>query len=129
MDPNNPYDWFYIGDNEFGFANLGFKDNQDRFYAQICFMLQQAVEKYLKGYLVKHKIIPKKVHDLGYLCKECSGCNKKFEDFIEDCELLSQYYIPVRYPIHYPIYSKEESKEAHEIAKKIINFIKKDLRL
>jgi HEPN domain-containing protein len=62
-------EWFKIGDNEFGFAELGYRDEENEFYSEICFMLQQAIEKYLKGYLVYNEIKPEKVHDLGYLCK------------------------------------------------------------
>lgn len=39
LNPKEAKDWFYIGDNEFGFACLGMEDKQDRFYAQICFFI------------------------------------------------------------------------------------------
>ncbi|MCK4554550.1 HEPN domain-containing protein [Candidatus Parcubacteria bacterium] len=121
--------WFYIGDNEFGFACLGLKDRQDKFYSQICFMFQQAIEKYLKGYLAAHNIKAKKTHDLRYLCQECSNINKKFVDFIEDCETISQYYIPSRYPAHWSTYTKKQAKESYQIAKKVIKFVKNDLKI
>jgi len=121
--------WFFIGDNEFGFACLGLKDEQDQFYAQICFLFQQAIEKYLKGYLVAHNIEVKKTHNLRYLCQQCININKKFEEFIEDCEIIDQYYIPTRYPAHWPIHTKTQAKEAHNIAKKLIDFIKQKLAI
>ena len=121
--------WFYIGNNEFGFACLGMEDKEDKFYAQVCFMFQQAIEKYLKGYLVAHNIKVKKVHDLGYLCKQCSAVNKEFMDFYNDCKIVNQYYIPARYPAHWPAHTKIQAKESYQIAKKVIKFVKSDLKI
>jgi HEPN domain-containing protein len=121
-------EWFAIGDNEFGFAGLGLNDEQDQFYAQICFMLQQSIEKYLKGYLTAHDIRVERTHDLGHLCRQCSNINNKFKEFIIKCKKLNKYYIPTRYPTHWQICSRENAKEAYEIAKEIIGFIKKDLK-
>lgn len=121
--------WFYIGDNEFGFACLGLKDKQDKFYSQICFMFQQTIEKYLKGYLAAHNIKAKRTHDLRYLCQECSNINKKFIDFIENCETVSQYYIPSRYPAHWPVHTEVQAKESYQVAKKVIKFVKSDLNI
>ena len=122
-------EWFDIGSNEFGFACLGLDDKQDRFYAQICFLFQQAIEKYLKGYLTAHNIRFDKTHDLGYLCQKCSDKNKEFEKFIKDCEIVSQYYIPSRYPAHWPEHTRKQAEKSHKIAEKIIGFVKGNLGL
>ena len=121
--------WLYIGNNEFGFACLGMEDKEDKFYAQICFMFQQSIEKYLKGYLAAHNIKAKRTHDLRYLCQECSNINKQFVNLIEDCETISQYYIPSRYPAHWSTYTKKQAKESYQIAKKVIKFVKSDLKI
>lgn len=122
-------EWFKIGKNEFSFACLGMKDEHDEFYAQIYFMLHQSVEKYLKGYLVAHNVSFKKVHDLGYLCKKCSSLNEEFNSFYNKCKILNQFYIPTRYPVSWPLISKAQIQESFQIAKEIIDFIKKDLDL
>ena len=60
--------------------------------------IQQAAEKYLKGYLVKNGIVPKKTHDLGHLLQMAIGVNaglKRFEDF---CDEVTRYYLQDRYP-------------------------------
>lgn len=92
------------------------------------FLFQQSIEKYLKGYLVVNNIKVEKTHDLGYLCRKCSGINKKFKEFVKDCENISQYYIPSRYPSYWPSYSRMQAEESFKIAKKIIDFIKKELK-
>ncbi|MBU2578697.1 HEPN domain-containing protein [Patescibacteria group bacterium] len=37
----------------------------------ICFHCHQAVEKYLKGYLIFNNVGPRKIHDLVILLEEC----------------------------------------------------------
>lgn len=121
--------WFDIGNNEFGFACLGLDDKQDKFYAQICFLFQQAIEKYLKGYLVANNVDIEKVHDLGYLCKKCSHINKEFMGFYNECKIVSQYYIPSRYPAHWPLHTRKQAEKSYEIAKKIIDFVREELKI
>jgi HEPN domain-containing protein len=46
-------EWFVKAKADLDFAKLGFKETKH--YGQICFLCQQAVEKYLKGFLVAHR--------------------------------------------------------------------------
>ena len=118
-------EWFEIGEREFNFAKLNFNDKQNKFYAEMCFMLHQAVEKYLKGYLVLINIEPPKIHDNGALCILCSRYNEDFNNHIDDCAKLNKFYINTRYPVHHEITSKEDAKDAFKITSNIIKFIKK----
>jgi len=119
-------EWFKIGKEELGFAKAAFED-LNAFYPQICFQCQQAVEKYLKGFLIYHQKTFPKIHDLVELIKICSKINKKFLKFSKKAAVLSQYYLTSRYPIEYPPAKKKEAKEALKIANKIIDFINKTL--
>ncbi len=120
-------EWFRIGDEELKFAKAGFREF-GAYYPQVCFLCQQAVEKYLKGYLVFTKGKFPKIHDLTHLLKLCAKENKKFLDFISETDILSQYYIIARYPLpEYPPAGKAEAKEALEIANKIVRFVKKSI--
>ena len=116
-------EWFDISNNEFNFAKAGFEELK-AFYPQICFQCQQAVEKYLKGFLVYHKRKFPKIHDLTQLLRLCAKIDKNFFKFLEKVDILSQYYLVSRYPLEYPPAKKEQAKEALNIAKDIINFIK-----
>ena len=130
MKKNNPQlaqGWFTIGNNELGFARAGLED-LDAFYPQICFLCHQAVEKYLKGFLVYNGVNFPKIHDLTELAKLCAKINKGFSQFLGKADILSQYYIVSRYPVEYPPASKKEAEEALEIADKLINFIQKKLK-
>ena len=117
-------EWFKIGEEEFKFAKAAFEDF-DAFYPQICFQCQQAVEKYLKGFLVYHQKKFPKIHDLVELIKFCSKIDKSFLRFSKKAAILSQYYLRSRYPLEYPLAIKEEARKSLQIAKEIINFTKK----
>lgn len=94
----------------------------------ICFHCQQAVEKYLKGYLVFKRINPRGIHHLEELSKDCSKFNKEFLNFLDDCLILTRYYIETRYPPLVPTeYSLKEARKAINMAQEIINFVKSNL--
>jgi HEPN domain-containing protein len=116
-------EWFKIGEEELKFAQASFKEFNS-FYPQICFQCQQAVEKYLKGFLIYHKKKFPKIHDLVELIKLCSKIEKGLLKFLEDGAFLSQYYIRSRYPVEYPPATRNEAERCIEIAKRFINFIK-----
>lgn len=116
-------EWFNIGGNEFAFAKAGFEEFS-AFYPQICFQCQQAVEKYLKGFLIYYRKVFPKIHDLTELTKLCAKIDKEFLQFLPKTDILSQYYLTSRYPLEYREAGKKEAKEAMEIAEEIINFIK-----
>lgn len=116
-------EWFKIGDEEFQFAQASFGEF-NAFYSQICFQCQQAVEKYLKGFLAFHKEKFPKIHDLTQLVKLCSNIKPKLSEFLDTASILSQYYLITRYPIEYPPAGRKEAAEAIEIAGEIITFIK-----
>jgi len=63
------------------------------------FHLQQAIEKYLKGYLLSRgwKLI--RVHDLEFLLDEALKHNPDLENFREVCQEATGYYLADRYPL------------------------------
>ena len=62
------------------------------------FHLQQAIEKYLKGYLLSKGWKLEYVHDLVKLLNNANDYNSSFEDFRALCEQVTEYYLPGRYP-------------------------------
>lgn len=120
-------EWFDIADNELGFAKAGL-ERLNAFYPQICFLCQQTVEKYLKGFLVYSRRKFPKTHDLPQLLKLCAKIDKDFLKFLGEIDILDQYYLVSRYPLEYPPASKEEAKEALKIATSIVNFVRLKLK-
>lgn len=91
----------------------------------VCFHSQQAVEKYLKAFLVLHKLPVKKIHSLVVLAKQGAQKEVRLLDFMGKYKILEAYYIESRYPPDTRVYTQDEGKEALDCAGEIINFIKK----
>ncbi|HAV42680.1 TPA: hypothetical protein DCX15_01505 [bacterium] len=62
------------------------------------YFLQQALEKYLKAYLLQHGWRLKKIHTLHTLLEDAIGYDKVLESFYDLCERVSGYYFTERYP-------------------------------
>ncbi|RLC46204.1 MAG: DNA-binding protein [Candidatus Cloacimonadota bacterium] len=89
----------------------------------VCFHSQQAVEKYLKAYLVFLGITFTKIHDIGALITKCEKKDREISKLKEEADKLTDYAIEVRYPDEWFEPSLKEAKEALEIAKKMKEFI------
>jgi HEPN domain-containing protein len=63
------------------------------------FLVQQAVEKYLKGYLISTGWPFQRIHDLEVLIEEASTRDTEFAQFLPACQRITEYYIEGRYPI------------------------------
>jgi HEPN domain-containing protein len=126
-DPQIIREWLDKADEDFDFAESVLEDSS--FYAQICFHFHQAVEKYLKAFIVGNDLDFRKIHDLQVLLKSCITKNKTLESLIIDCKLLNGFYIDTRYPVHWPTnYTLETAKEAKDAASNIQEKIKAALK-
>lgn len=63
-----------------------------------CFHAQQAVEKYLKAYLISKSIVFPKTHDLELLVKLCIQINPRFNEILSKALSLIDYAVVPRYP-------------------------------
>ena len=120
-------EWVYKADQDFGFASAALANSYE-FYDQLCFFFQQAGEKYLKAYIVKHELPFKKVHNLVELMEICKTNDTEFENLRDACKTLNPLYIEPRYgDTMFKIYTKEEALSAQEAARKIQQFVRKKL--
>jgi HEPN domain-containing protein len=78
----------------------------------IGFLCQQAVEKYMKAFLVHHGIEPEKTHDLVFLLKQCQDFDAAFMDIFEIANNLNKYAVQTRYP--YP-HQLDEAQVLHSL--------------
>ncbi|SMB95842.1 HEPN domain-containing protein [Thermanaeromonas toyohensis ToBE] len=99
-------------------------------YNLACFHSHQAAEKYLKAFLVKHRINPPRIHKLPVLVGLCQQAGAEIEELKEDALILDMYYIPTRYPTA-PVGSlpeglpnEDDAKKALDIAKRVRDFVK-----
>jgi len=117
-----PQDWFRIGDKELTRAQnllrLGDLEGAG-------FNVQQAVEKYLKGYLLAQGWELRRIHALETLLNEVIVYDPSFEEFRAVCQKITQYYVEERYPFTVSSeLTEEEIKESLAIAEKMIGKIR-----
>ncbi|KKQ66743.1 MAG: hypothetical protein A3F95_01450 [Candidatus Nealsonbacteria bacterium RIFCSPLOWO2_12_FULL_39_31] len=122
------YGWLMKADDDFSLAKNLFEESE--YYDHVCFLSQQAVEKYLKVLVIISKGKLKKeerTHNLIYL-SQLGGLD--FSAFESDLRKLSNAYVPARYPGDgYVKFNKEEAKECLRAAERIIDFIKSENNL
>ena len=66
--------------------------------AGAAFHLQQALEKYLKGYLIGKGWQLKRIHDLEELLDYAVDFNESLESYRPLCQEVTEYYLEERYP-------------------------------
>jgi HEPN domain-containing protein len=117
-----PEDWFSIGDKELKRAQnlLSLEDLEGA-----GFNIQQAIEKYLKGYILSHGWELRRIHNLDVLLNEATAHDPCFEDFRSQCQTITHYYLIERYPLAVSWeLTKEEIGESLSIAERIIRKVK-----
>ena len=95
----------------------------------ICFHCQQAVEKYLKAYLVYNNKEINKTHDISELLKDCKNVDNVFSKLEKlNIDDMTNYAVIVRYDdIIEP--SGEDAKEAISIAEQVKTFINEKINI
>jgi HEPN domain-containing protein len=62
------------------------------------FCLQQAVEKFLKAFLLSHGWQLRRIHDLDALLDDAVTYDESLENFHNVCQLITAFYFMERYP-------------------------------
>lgn len=125
-DPSLVAGWIKKADENLQYARASFKEELG-FYPQICFHLHQAVEKYLKAYIVAKDLNFQKIHDLTKLLKICAEVDTGFNGLSDSVVNLNPYYIETRYPEFIGTIGKVEAEKALRVAEEIAVFIKSKL--
>ena len=113
-----PQDWVRLGARDFKRTEhlLNVDDPEGSGYH-----LQQAIEKYLKGFLLSKGWKLKRIHDLEVLLNDALKFEKAFEQYRSLCQKITGYYIIDRYPLPAaPMLTKEEVLESVAEAEEFI---------
>jgi len=126
MDRRNELikEWIHKADHDLGMAKLAL-EHKIEYADSICFHFQQAVEKYLKAYLVHLNIVFKKTHSLSYLLDLINEIDKVSDEMYSRAEILESYVVEMRYPDDWYEPTEEEVRKAYSIAMKIREYISK----
>ena len=113
--------WLYRANEDISVINTLIKYGTDYYTSTICFHAQQAVEKFLKAFLVYHDIDFPRTHDVDFLLLECQKINK--ETFAIDLKSLADFGVTLRYPDDFYIPNVKEALEYKDIAVEIKNIV------
>lgn len=114
--------WLEKGDHDLSSAKIIFLHLPQNIDV-VGFHCQQAVEKYLKAYLIFLYKEFKPVHDLTYLLNLIIPYDKDFDGFYEPVARLDSYAVKIRYPEFIIAPSEDEIKEAITTAEKVRSLI------
>ncbi len=114
--------WIIKGDHDLGTASITFLHIPE-YLDTITFHCQQAVEKYLKSYLIFQATKFKFTHDLIYLLDLITQNDIEFESYYDKLSELQGYAIEVRYPNETIFLSTEKVQNAIFIAKEIRDLV------
>jgi HEPN domain-containing protein len=115
--------WLAQAESDLAFAEIGVRES---FFAQACFICQQAAEKALKAlhYLGGARIVLG--HSLVELLDGLREAVPELGDLREAAQQLDQYYIPTRYPNGLPggvpadVFTRRQAEEALETAREFV---------
>jgi HEPN domain-containing protein len=93
----------------------------------ICFHAQQAVEKFLKAFLIYHDVDFPKTHDLDFLLSKCQQIDKTSFDI--DLKSLTDFGVSIRYPDDFYIPAIKETKDYLKIAEEIKFLVERKIKL
>ena len=124
MNENNKIkagEWFEKAKHDLATVELIIRESGYADTAAI--LLQQAAEKYLKGYLIGKGWKLVKTHDLKQLLNEAVKYDERLEKYYDLLERLTRYYAEVQYPFSKVLVSLEEVKENYEAVKELLKII------
>jgi HEPN domain-containing protein len=88
------------------------------------FHLQQAAEKYLKGYLLGKGWELERIHDLDKLLNVARSFDQHFDSFRATCKFVEEFYTEERYPfLPSQVPSRDEFDKARKKIEEMIAFI------
>jgi HEPN domain-containing protein len=93
---DNPKDWFALAEERLRAADTLFAAHGPCFSAVE--LLQEAVERYLKGYLIAQGWKLEKTHDLSHLLDIAIKHDVRFDEYYSLAEGLTQDYWAQHYP-------------------------------
>lgn len=92
----DPADWFYLASDRLKTADLAWK--VEGLTASGIELLQESVERYLKGYLISKGWKLMRTHDLSALVSEAISYDSRFKDFISLADELTRDFFAQHYP-------------------------------
>lgn len=90
--------WIHKAESDFQNARILHRQRKTLLPDNICWSCQQSAEKYLKAYLVRHKLEYPRRHDLVQLRNLCADSDPDFSLITDAIATLDQFRTDIRYP-------------------------------
>lgn len=119
--------WMIYGDEDLRLARHALTLLSGCPYRLIAYHAQQCTEKYLKAYLVYHRIDFPYTHNISRLLELCEG-HSRWPGEIYEAEELTPFAITARYPGEDEKVTKKEVLRAMDIATKVRQTVRKTLK-
>jgi HEPN domain-containing protein len=100
---------------------------EEIWYEDLCFQLQQAAEKALKGYLIFLGVDPPRTHSFNIILQEL-GKYIQYPVELEEVLNLNDYAVQARYPGEYTPIEEEEYEEAVRIATYVCRWVEESIK-
>ncbi len=120
-----PADWIRIAANDFQRVSRRLEEGD---IADAALHLQQALEKYLKGFLLSRGWALQRTHDLRILLEEAARYEPDLKRFRRLCAEITAYYVQERYPFFGTEPSLEEVEENFRQARSLVERIEGFMR-
>jgi len=121
-------EWLAKADEDYNLIKHLMSENAP-YLSAITFHAQQAVEKYLKAYLVYHQQEFPKTHDIYRILDIVDSVDKSLSVYLQPTGILSLYSVDVRYPGDYPDVYVEDARRALKLVELAASEIHRQLAL
>jgi len=121
-----PHDWLALAEKDLQRVTRSLRD-KDPELAGFC--LQQAVEKFLKAYLLSKGWKLRRIHDLEALLDDAMAYDPSLDQFRSACQKITNYYVVERYPLAVETgFTADEVRESLQTAGQLIEKLRKGAR-
>lgn len=120
-----PGDWLRIAEKDWKRVDQALDDGDGE---EAGFWLQQAIEKFLKAYLLSKGWTLRKIHDLQVLVNEATAHMPGVAQYTRACRKITGYYIAERYPfMNSPSITPEEVFRSRAEVLGLVELIRREL--
>jgi HEPN domain-containing protein len=123
--PEDPREWLNRARSNLALA----REQKPGIYLEdLCFNAQQAVEKAIKGLLIKLGVEFPYVHDITELLTLLEGAGQQIPESVRQAGRLTRFAVFTRYPGVALSISQQEYKEAVALAEEVVRWVEERLR-
>jgi len=119
--------WIQKAEADYQNARILLRQRKTFLPDNICWSCQQSAEKYLKAYLIRHKIDYPRRHYLVQLRNLCADADPDFRLITEAIATLDQFGTDIRYPG--VTATPQDARQSFDALKQIRTFVRAKLGL